>query len=75
MIETLDTIIATPEIDITEERLIRKEAVWIYENPAIESLAPVQKQILRMGPRNASAVKQKAIQVRTLWLTTLTESD
>lgn len=75
VIETLDTIIATPEIDITEERLIRKEAVWIYENPAIESLAPVQKQILRMGPRNASAVKQKAIQVRTLWLTTLTESD
>ena len=27
VIETLDTIIATPEIDITEERLIRKEAV------------------------------------------------
>ena len=75
VIETLDTIIATPEINITEERLIRKEAVWIYENPAIESLAPVQKQILRMGPRNASAMKQKAIQVRTLWLTTLTESD
>jgi hypothetical protein len=73
VIETLDTIIATPEIDITEERLIRKEAVWIYENPAIESLAPVQKQILRMGPRNASAVKQKAIQVRALWLTILAE--
>jgi hypothetical protein len=73
VIETLDTIIATPEIDITEERLIRKEAVWIYENPAVESLAPVQKQILRMGPRNASAVKQKATQVRALWLTTLTE--
>ena len=73
VIETLDTIIATPEIDITDERLIRKEAVWIYENPAIESLAPVQKQILRMGPRNASAVKQKAIQVRALWLTILAE--
>ena len=73
VIETLDTIIATPEIDITEERLIRKEAVWIYEDPGIESLAPVQKQILRMGPRNASAVKQKATQVRALWLTTLAE--
>ena len=73
VIETLDTIIATPEIDITEERLIRKEAVWIYENPAIETLAPMQKQILRMGPSNASAVKQKAMQVRALWLTTLAE--
>jgi hypothetical protein len=73
VIETLDTIIATPEIDITEERLIRKEAVWIYENPAIEALAPVQKQVLRMGPRNASAVKQQATQVRALWLTTLAD--
>ena len=73
VIETLDTIIATPEIDVTDERLIRKEAVWIYENPAIESLAPVQKQILRMGPSNASAVKQKAMQVRALGLTTLVE--
>lgn len=73
VIETLDTIIATPEIDVTEERLIRKEAVWIYENPAVESLAPMQKQVLRMGPRNASAVKQKAIEVRALWLTTLAE--
>ena len=73
VIETLDTIIATPEIDITDERLIRKEAVWIYENPVIETLAPVQKQILRMGPSNASAVKQKAMQVRALWLTTLAE--
>ncbi len=51
VIETLDTIIATPEIDVTDERLIRKEAVWIYENPAIESLAPIQKQVLRMGPQ------------------------
>ena len=73
VIETLDTIIATPEIDITDERLIRKEAVWIYENPAIESLAPVQKQILRMGPSNASAIKQKTMQVRALWLTTVAE--
>ena len=73
VVETLDTIVATPEIDITEERLIRKEAVWIYEDPGIESLAPVQKQLLRMGPRNASAVKQKATQVRALWLTTLAE--
>jgi hypothetical protein len=73
VIETLDTIIATPEIDITDERLIRKEAVWIYENPAIESLAPVQKQILRIGPSNASAVKQKAMQGKALWLATLAE--
>mgnify|MGYP000559405323 FL=1 len=73
VIETLDTIIATPEIDVTEERLIRKEAAWIYENPAVESLAPMQKQVLLMGPRNASVVKQKAIEVRALWLTKLGE--
>lgn len=75
VIETLDTIIATPEIDVTEERLIRKEAVWIYENPAIESLAPIQKQVLRMGPRNAAAIKQQAIEARALWLAALAEND
>ena len=51
VIETLDTIIATPEIDITDERLIRKEAVWVYENPAIESLAPSAATDFAYGPQ------------------------
>ena len=68
IINTLDSIIATPEVDLTEARLIRKEAVWVYEDPAIEALSPLQKQILRMGPDNALVVKAIAGQARNIWL-------
>ena len=68
VLNTLDTIINTPEIDLAEARLIRKEAVWIYEDPTIEALSPLQKQIMRMGPDNALIVKAVAGQTRDIWL-------
>ena len=68
IMSTLDSIIATPEIDLTEARLIRKEAVWIYEDPSIEALSPLQKQVLRMGPDNALVVKAIAGQAHNIWL-------
>ena len=71
---TLDLVIATPEIDLREARLIRKEAVWIFEDPAIEGLAPIQKQVLRMGPENAKILKAKAAEARGLWRDQLSES-
>ena len=71
---TLDLVIATPEIDLSEARLLRKEAVWIFEDPAIEGLAPIQKQVLRMGPENAKILKAKAAEARGLWLDQLSES-
>ena len=74
VVMTLDLVIATPEIDLSEARLIRKEAVWIFEDPAIEGLAPIQKQVLRMGPENAEVVKAKAAEARGLWLAQLSDS-
>jgi len=74
VVMTLDLVIATPEIDLNEARLIRKEAVWIFEDPAIEGLAPIQKQVLRMGPENAEIVKAKATEARGLWLDQLSGS-
>ena len=68
VVMTLDSVIATPEVDLSEARLIRKEAVWIFEDPAVEGLAPIQKQVLRMGPENAEIVKAKATEARGLWL-------
>ena len=70
----LDLVIAAPEVDLSEARLIRKEAVWIFEDPAIEALAPIQKQVLRMGPENAQIAKAKAAEARVLWLSQLAES-
>ena len=74
VVMTLDLVIATPEIDLSEARLTRKEAVWIFEDPAIEGLAPIQKQVLRMGPQNANILKAKAAKARGLWLDQLSES-
>jgi len=74
VVMTLDLVIATPEVDLSEARLIRKEAVWIFEDPAIEGLAPIQKQVLRMGPDNAEIVKAKATEARGLWLDQLARS-
>ena len=74
VVMTLDLVIATPEVDLSEARLIRKEAVWVFEDPAIEGLAPIQKQVLRMGPENAEIVKAKATETRVLWLDQLSGS-
>ena len=73
VVMTLDLVIATPEVDLSEQRLIRKEAVWIFEDPAIEGLAPIQKQVLRRGPENAKILKAKAAEMRGLWLSQLSE--
>ena len=75
VLNTLDLIIYTPEVNVSEARLFLKEAVWLYEDPAIEGLAPIQKQVLRMGPANATIVKDKAGEVRSLWAARLTAED
>ena len=68
VLTTLDLMIATPDIDLSEARLMRKEAVWVYEEPAIEALPPLQKQILRMGPDNAATLKGVAGRARLIWV-------
>ena len=74
VVMTLDLMIATPEVDLSGARLTRKEAVWIFEDPAIEGLWPIQKQMLRMGPENAKILKAKAAEARGLWLDQLSKT-
>ena len=74
LLVALDLVISTPEIDLSEARLIRKEAVWVYEDSTIEGLAAVQKQVLRMGPDNAAVVKAKAAEARALWIEALSRA-
>ena len=65
----LDTVIDTPILD--NEHLIRKEAVWIFEDPAVESLPALQKQVIRMGPDNSTIIRAKAAECRAAWLNTV----
>ena len=66
VLTVLETLISTPEP--REVRLVRKEAVWVYEDPELEALPAIQKQIMRMGPDNADIVRAKALEFRRAWM-------
>ncbi len=59
VIRILDLVLATPEIG-EPIALQPKAVVYIYADPALESLPAVQKQLLRMGPDNLRRIKQQA---------------
>ena len=60
---TLGAIMLTPATNV-EARLIKDESNWIYEDEALESLSALQKQIMRMGPKNADKIQAKARELR-----------
>lgn len=45
-----------PEVELKEGK---KGLVYVYADPALEALSPAQKQLLRMGPKNAAAIQFK----------------
>ncbi len=63
VIRALDRIIATPEIEAPIP-VRKKEAVYLYVDPELESLAPLQKLMLRTGPQNLRQVKAQARALR-----------
>ena len=63
VIRTLDTVLATPEIK-EPIAVKRKSVIYVYVDPALESLPPLQKQLLRMGPENILLIKQFARAMR-----------
>lgn len=59
IIRTLDMVLATPEL-AEPIALKPKSVVYVYADPALESLPALQKQLLRMGPDNLRRIKQQA---------------
>jgi hypothetical protein len=39
------------------------DALYLFSDPALERLGPIEKQLLRMGPRNARLIQAKARQL------------
>jgi hypothetical protein len=39
---------------------------YAYEDPGLEALLPAQKQLLRLGPRNARVVRAKLAEIARL---------
>ena len=56
-------ILATPIVRQSAE-LMKREANWVYMDPALEALSSLQKQVLRMGPENSEIVQAKARELR-----------
>jgi hypothetical protein len=52
----IDILIDTPIVQGPIRVVEGKGASWAYADPALESLSPSQKQVLRMGPANAEKV-------------------
>lgn len=64
----IDELLAAPEISGPIE-LTHQSVRYRYADPALEALTPAQKQMLRMGPRNARIVKSKLRVLRTALMT------
>ena len=63
LMTALGQILLAPSSSL-DARLIRKEAVWIYEDETLEALPAVQKQLMRMGPENAEKIQNKVRDIR-----------
>ncbi|MGB2198308.1 MAG: DUF3014 domain-containing protein [Luminiphilus sp.] len=56
-------ILATPIAPESAE-LMKREANWVYMDPELEALSSLQKQVLRMGPKNSQIIQEKARELR-----------
>jgi hypothetical protein len=59
ILQAIDVILATP-IVVEPIRLSRDSVVYKFADPALESLLPLQKQLLRTGPENTKRIQQQA---------------
>lgn len=65
VIAMIDDLLAAPEID-APIRLVRPHVLYKYADPELEERSAGQKTLIRMGRKNAAAVKQKLREIRAL---------
>jgi Protein of unknown function (DUF3014) len=63
--KAIDLVLATPVIEGDVE-LVQPKVFYLYADPKLESLRPLQKQLLRMGPHNVERIKAYLTQVNAL---------
>jgi len=63
ILQAIDVILTTP-IVVEPIKLTRDSVVYKFADPALESLLPIQKQLLRAGPENTKRVQQQATTLR-----------
>ena len=60
ILTALDQVIGTPVI-VEPIQLTRDSVIYKFADPGLESLTPLQKQLIRSGPENTQRLQQQAI--------------
>ena len=63
ILQTINNILTTPII-VEPLKLTRDSVVYKFSDPELESLMPLQKQLLRAGPENTQRIQQQAKALR-----------
>jgi DUF3014 family protein len=60
----LNMLLATPEVNDPIRLVQGKGATYAFADPKLESLAPIQKQLIRMGPENERLILTRVREIR-----------
>ena len=63
LVEVIDELLDTPDVS-GPVYLSKPEAVYVFDDPVLESLTAGQKILIRMGSANAEVVKQKLAEIK-----------
>lgn len=63
LVETIDDLLAAPVVD-GPVQLVRPNVFYQYADPRLEGRSAGQKLMIRLGPSNAAAVKEKLKEIR-----------
>lgn len=63
LVQVIDNLLAAPTLT-PPVRLDQPNVLFVYADPELESLSAGQKMLIRMGPDNAAAMKDKLRQIR-----------
>ncbi|MGH8495960.1 MAG: DUF3014 domain-containing protein [Gammaproteobacteria bacterium] len=63
LVEVIDHLLETPEVEAPIE-LTRPHVLYEFADPELEELSAGQKALVRMGPENATVVKEKLREIR-----------
>jgi len=63
LIDLIDHLLTTPDVP-GPVYLTKPEAVYLFEEPALEAMSAGQKILIRMGSANAAIVKEKLTDIR-----------
>lgn len=65
LVAVIDTLLATPQVTQPIE-LVRPHVMYEFADGALEALPAGQKVLIRMGPENAAAIKDKLAEFRAI---------